>query len=104
LPGEPWAEEFLIEGFGAAVDASWRPMAAKARVRLQGAGTSVYAGMYFWPESCRHRLTIGGHSFEVDRPGDHYFECPGGAGEIELTLDPPPAKAPAFRVIGLKTS
>ena len=102
LPGEPWAEEFLLEGFGAAVDGSWRPLGAKARLRLQGAGTTVYAGLYFWPESFNHRLSIGGHAFDVLEPGDHYFECPGGSGEVELTLDPPPAKAPAFRVAGLK--
>lgn len=102
LPGEPWAGELLLEGFGAPVDASWRPMGAKARVRLQGAGATVYMGLYFWPESCRHRLTIGGHAFEIAEPGDYYFECPGIAGDVAITLDPPPTKAPAFRVIGLK--
>ena len=101
LPGETWAEPFLLEGFGDAVDRSWRPMAARARVRLEGCGTRLYLGLYFWPESCRHVLAMGGRSFEVTEPGDHYFECPGAPGEIALELDPAPTKPPAFRVIGI---
>jgi SAM-dependent methyltransferase len=101
LPAEPWAAPLLVEGFGPAVDTSWRPMDARARVRLDGRGTRLYIGLYFWPESCRHRLTLAGHSFEVAAPGDHYFECPAVAGEIEITLSPPPARPPAFRVLGL---
>jgi SAM-dependent methyltransferase len=101
LPGESWAAPLLAEGFGPAVEGSWRPMGAKARVRLAGRGGRLYLGLYFWPESCRHRLTLAGHSFEVASPGDHYFECAGGAGEIEITLDPPPAIQPAFRVLGV---
>ncbi|MBI4876367.1 MAG: class I SAM-dependent methyltransferase [Acidobacteria bacterium] len=101
LPGEPWAAPLLLNGFGAPVDASWRPMSARARVRLPGRGTRLYAGLYFWPESCRHRLTLAGHVFEVTTPGDRYFECPAGPGEIEIALDPAPAKPPAFRVLGL---
>ena len=102
LPGEPWADQFLLEGFGPPVGSSWRPMAAKARLRLQGSGALLYLGLYFWPESCHHRLTFAGHIFDVSTPGDHYFECPGSAGEVEIALDPPPSKDPAFRVIGLK--
>ena len=101
LPGETWAETLLLEGFGPAVDASWRPMREMARVRLAGTGTRIYAGLYFWPESCRHQLTIAGYRFDVTTPGDHYFQCAGSAGEIELTLEPAPVKPPAFRVIGL---
>ena len=101
LPGEAWAEPLLLEGFGPAVDASWRPMAARARVRVEGCGSRLYLGLYFWPESCNHRVTFAGHSFEVSSPGDHYWECPAGAGDIEITLDPTPLKPPAFRVIGL---
>jgi hypothetical protein len=101
LPGEPWAEPLLLEGFGAAVDSSWRPLAGKARVRVAGAGRRLYLGLYFWPESCSHRLSVGGCSFEVATPGDHYFECPGRAGEVEILISPTPLKAPAFRVIGL---
>jgi len=101
LPGEPWAGPSLLEGFGPAVDASWRPMAGYAKVRLAGRGERLYLGLYFWPESCNHRLTVAGHSFEVTAPGDHYFECPAGAGEIEITVEPLPTKRPAFRVIGL---
>lgn len=101
LPGEAWAAPHLLEGFGAAVDGSWRPMAGRARVRLAGAGKRLYLGLYFWPESCNHRLTVAGHEFVVSAAGDRYFECEGGQGEIELTLDPPPARPPAFRVIGL---
>lgn len=101
LPGEAWAAPLLLEGFGPAVDASWRPMAGRAKVRLAGGGERLYLGLYFWPESCRHRLTVAGNSFPVETPGDHYFECRAGAGDIEITLEPPPDKAPAFRVIGL---
>ena len=102
LPGESWAGDLLLEGFGPPVDSSWRPMSAKARVRLGGRGTHVYLALYFWPESFHHRLIVAGNVFEVAEPGEHYFEFPASAGEIEITLDPPPAKAPAFRVIGLK--
>ena len=70
-------------------------------MRLEGAGRRLYLGLYFWPESCRHRLTVAGHALEVSASGDHYFECPAQAGEIEIALDPPPARPPAFRVIGL---
>jgi SAM-dependent methyltransferase len=101
LPGEPWAAPLLLEGFGPAVDASWRPMAGKARVRVEGRGAKLYLGLYFWPESCNHRLTVSGHGFDITTPGDHYFECPASPGEIEIRLDPPPQKSPAFRVIGL---
>jgi SAM-dependent methyltransferase len=101
LAGEPWAEPLLLEGFGPAVDTSWRPMHGRARVRLDGRGTRLYLGLYFWAESCRHVLSVAGRRFEVSTPGDHYFECDAGAGEIEITLDPLPEKAPAFRVIGL---
>ena len=104
LPGEPWTTPLLLEGFGAAVDSSWRPMSAEARVRVEGQGARLYIGLYFWPESCHHRLTVAGHSFEIATPGDHYFECPGIGGDIEIKLDPPPVKAPAFRVIGLTSA
>jgi len=101
LPGEPWAAPFLMEGFGPAVDGSWRPMAGRAKLRVEGRGTRLYLGLYFWPESCHHELTVAGHRFQVSTPGDHYFECPRGEGEIEITLDPPPEKHPAFRVMGV---
>jgi SAM-dependent methyltransferase len=101
LPGEAWADDLLLKGFGPAVDASWRPMAGNARVRVEGHGSRVYMGLYFWPESCEHRIILGGHAFEISTPGDHYFECPGKAGEIDIRLEPEPARAPAFRVIGL---
>ena len=101
LPGESWAEPLLLEGFGPAVEDSWRPLSGRARVRVEGEGSRLYAGIYFWPESCQHRLTLAGHGFEVATPGDHYFECPGSAGDIELTLEPPPLRDPAFRVLGL---
>jgi SAM-dependent methyltransferase len=101
LPGEPWAAPLLLDGFGPAVDASWRKMAGKAKVRLEGHGSRLYLGLYFWPESCHHQLTVAGNDFQVTSPGDHYFECPAATGAIELTLDPPPTVAPAFRIIGL---
>ena len=102
LAGEPWAEAHLLEGFGPPVDGSWRPMYGRARVRLEGAGSRLYLGLYFWPESCAHQLTLAGRVFEVRSPGDHYFECAAsGDSEIEIRIEPPPARPPAFRVIGL---
>jgi SAM-dependent methyltransferase len=101
LPGEPWAAPLLLDGFGPAVNGSWRPMGPRARVRVEGAGTRLYLGLYFWPEACHHRLTLAGHSFEVGSAGDHYFECAGEAGDIDISLEPPPAKPPAFRVLGV---
>jgi len=101
LPGEAWAGPLLIEGFGPAVDSSWRPMSAKTLVRLDGSGSQIYLGVYFWPESCHHRVRFGRVEFTVDRAGDHFFTCPGGPGVVEILLEPPPAKPPAFRVIGL---
>jgi SAM-dependent methyltransferase len=101
LPGEPWAKTFLLEGFGPAVDNSWRPMAANAKVLLEGQGERLYLGLYFWPESCHHQLTVAGRTFQIQTPGDHYLECPPSTGEIEIHLDPPPGKPPAFRIIGL---
>jgi hypothetical protein len=44
---------------------------------------------------------LAGHAFDATTPGDHYFECPGAAGTIEIALDPPPGKPPAFRVLGI---
>ena len=101
LPGEPWAVPLLLEGFGEPVDFSWRPMLARARVRLEGDGTRLYMGLYFWPESCNHRVTMAGHPFDIATPGDHYLECAGQGGEVEITIEPAPCKPPAFRVIGL---
>jgi ubiquinone/menaquinone biosynthesis C-methylase UbiE len=101
LPGEPWSSEYLLEGFGSAVDNSWRPMSARARARVPGTGTRLYVGLYFWPESCRHSVLIAGKQFFVDSPGDHYFECTAAPGEIDLQIDPLPRRPPAFRVIGI---
>lgn len=101
LAGEPWAEGHLLEGFGPPVGGSWRPLYARARVRLEPTGSRLYLGLYFWPESCVHRLTLAGHVFEVSSPGDHFLECPAGSeAENEITLEPEPARPPAFRVIG----
>jgi SAM-dependent methyltransferase len=101
LPGEPWAEEYLLEGFGQPVGGSWRPLCGRARVRLTGEGSRLYLGVYFWPESCPCRLILCGHGFDVVRPGDHYFECPAPGPEAEILLEPTPARPPAFRVVGL---
>jgi hypothetical protein len=76
-------------------------MGGRAKVRVAGSGSRLYMGLYFWPESCQHRVSLGGHGFSVASAGDHYFECSGGAGDIEVRIDPPPDRLPAFRVIGL---
>lgn len=103
LPGEPWAAPLLVEGFGPPVERSWRPVSANARVRLEGQGSHLYLGLYFWPESCHHQLTLAGHTFDVTAPGDHYFECTAKLGsiEFEIRIEPPPTRAPAFRILGL---
>jgi SAM-dependent methyltransferase len=102
LPGEQWAAPLLLEGFGSAVGRSWRPMDARARVRLEGRGPRLYLGLYFWPESFRHRVHLSGREFEVASPGDHYFECAPAVetDEVEIWIEPPPSRAPAFRVLG----
>jgi SAM-dependent methyltransferase len=101
LPGEDWSRPLLLEGFGETVDGSWRPIGERARVRVEGEGTRLYTGLYFWPESCIHRVTLAGHAFEISTPGDHYLECSGRSGDVEITIDPAPTRKPAFRVIGL---
>jgi len=100
LAGEPWSSAWLADGFGEPVDRSWRPIGPRARVRLEGGGGRVYAGLYFWPESYRHTFSIGTGRFEVTAPGDVYFEYEKEGNDLLLGLDPPPVKAPAFRVIG----
>jgi len=98
LPGDA----ALLEGFGAPVDSSWSPLMSPARVRLTGEGSRLYAGIYFWPGASETVLTLAGYRFEVSCPGDHYFEFAGSAGEVEIQMDPVPARPPAFRIIGLR--
>lgn len=102
LPGEPWAAAHLIEGFGDAVDRSWRPMHSLARVRIdppEGA-RGLYLGLYFWPESTPAVLRVNGVALDVGEAGDHFWVVPiAPSPEIELALDPA-RRAPAFRIIG----
>ncbi len=101
LPGEPWAEQFLLSGFGPAVDNSWRPISTPARVQLNGSGSRVYLGLYFWQQSCHHRLTFCGRVFDVTSAGDHFFVCDDSSeSQVEILIEPAPSKLPAFRVIG----
>jgi SAM-dependent methyltransferase len=102
LAGEDWAAPLLLEGFGASVEHSWRPMGARARVHVPGRGPHIYLDAYFWPDGRPCRLTLAGRACDVAGPGDCYFECAGdpAAEDIEISLQPPPGHAPAFRIIG----
>jgi SAM-dependent methyltransferase len=99
LPGEDWAERQLLSGFGAPVDRSWRPMAARAQIRLAhpGGERRFYLGLYLWSGE---RVTVNGEHL-LEGAGDHYVEFPAHSGEIALALDPAPARAPAFRIAGV---
>jgi SAM-dependent methyltransferase len=117
LPGEPWAAAQLLSGWGDGVDASWRPMLPRAEAILSGGGSSFYLSLYFWPADPfvppRIRVESGGLPIGEAlpaAPGDWFFEFPvppaGISGEsipITITLDPPPTRAPAFRVMGFYT-
>jgi SAM-dependent methyltransferase len=94
-------ETALLEGFGDLVDGSWRPIENQARVQVDGDGKTLYLGLYFWPESCHHEVTMAGHRFAVDSAGDHYFEGEGRAGEVIITIAPAPTRPPAFRIMGI---
>ncbi len=79
LPGEPWAEAQLREGWGEPVGASWRPIAARSRAVLavpRGWPLRFFLGLYFWPTegTASHtvQVTLGGL-----RIGTTVFECPG---------------------------
>jgi hypothetical protein len=116
LAGESWAADQLLEGFGEAVDQSWRPMAERSRARLgvpQGGEVGFFAGIYFWPETgwqpreVRFRLGGDNSSLRVPGPGDQYFEfalgsAPHGTNvNVEIEIVPACAKRPAFRCMGL---
>jgi SAM-dependent methyltransferase len=116
LAGEAWAADQLLEGFGEAVDQSWRPMAERSRARLglpKGREVGFFAGIYFWPEAgwqpreMRFRLDGDDSSLRVSGPGDQYFEFelgsapPGTDVTVDIEIVPACAKRPAFRCMGL---
>ena len=111
LPGEPWAAAQLVSGWGDAVDASWRPMSPRAEAILAGGGSRFYLSLYFWPAqpfvAPRVRVEAGGCPLGEALPagpGDSFFEFSVPPAEtavrIRVTLDPPPARPPAFRAMG----
>jgi SAM-dependent methyltransferase len=117
LPGEPWSQAHLIEGWGPAVDASWRPVQPQSRARLgapAGEGpVRFFAGIYFWPERTPRVRTlrisldaalIG--EVTIGAAGDHYIEvpcpaCSGAQHVLEWRIDPAPGRPPAVRCFGL---
>jgi SAM-dependent methyltransferase len=117
LAGEDWAARQLIEGFADPVNQSWRPIAShsRARLRVPAIGQKFFfAGIYFWPEtnwqSRRLRFTIGGEpsgDLVITQPGDHYTERPVSHLEprtlaaVQIEIDPPCEKNPAFRAMGI---
>ncbi|MCL5743556.1 MAG: class I SAM-dependent methyltransferase [Acidobacteria bacterium] len=111
FPGEAWAEKQLLEGWGDAVDDSWRPMEARSRARLAVPSSGplrFYMGFYVWPDDrpeLRVSLSTGG-SAVVRGSGDHYLEFAvprpeDSAVEIGITIEPKPLRPPALRALGL---
>jgi hypothetical protein len=119
LPGEDWAAAQLVEGWGEAVDHSWRPVAPRSEAVLtvpEGDGLHVFAAAYFWPDPplAARRLVIGLDGMpmgeaEITAPGDHYFEFPmsrihRAQGPARVVLDiegPPETPRPAVRSLGI---
>lgn len=111
FPGEPWAERQLTEGWGEAVERSWRPMEARSRALLAAPAAGplrLYIGFYVWPgDHPELRVALStGDSAVVRGSGDHYLEFPlpppaGSVMEIAIAIDPPPLRAPALRCLGL---
>jgi hypothetical protein len=117
FPGEPWAPAQLIEGWGDAVDRSWRRAAplARAVLRAPGPAARFFLGLYFWPGDAHREHTVevflegrilGSAVFAS--PGDHYLELPAplpekSAADLRLAITPPcePPYAPAVRCLGL---
>ncbi len=116
FPGEPWAAAQLGEGWGDAVDASWRGVGPRstALVAVPGPGPArFFMGLYFWPDDPHreHRIeiTIGGAhagAATLAGAGDQYLELSvdagGFAAEVGLAITPPcePRYAPAVRCLG----
>lgn len=96
FPGEPWAKKQLLEGWGDAVDGSWRPMEeqSKARLAVPTLGPlRCYLGFYVWPdEHPELRVSLNtGQSAVVHGSGDQYLEFAlpspqGSTLEIGITL------------------
>lgn len=103
LPGEPWSAEHLVEGFGDAVDRSWRPMQAKARVVLDppSGARSLYLGVYFWPDSIPAVLVVNGRRLPVGCASDHFWNIVvQPQSSLEILIEGPAGTSPAFRVLG----
>ncbi len=116
LPGEDPAGEMLLDGWGAAVDRSWRPVECSFSFMIdvnRGEAGLVYLGLYIWPgdgSRCRRiEVKAGGKPAgraEFHGEGDHYFEFPLPAGvvsgslKIDVELQPGFARQPACRVAG----
>ena len=114
LPGEPWAAEQLLEGWGEPVEGSWRPVAARSRALfgVPPGCTRFFLGLYVWPDepAREHRVSVtldgarAGSAVWVGA-GDHYLELPaeprGNVTEALVTIDPAPRRPPAARCLGL---
>jgi SAM-dependent methyltransferase len=117
FPGEMWAVRQLLEGWGDAVDQSWRPVSPHCQTLLAvpaGGVRRFFAGLYFWPctpfPTCRLSIWMDDTEVgvaEIAVPGDHYLEFPapsGLSGEISVRLEitgPEQAARPAVRCMGI---
>ena len=114
LPGEPWAEPQLAEGWGQPVDASWRPIGAHSRTVLDadcGGSLRFFLGLYFWPveAAVSHQVdvVIGGTPLGqavFDSSGDQLVEWDAPAhlrGEVEVVIDITPSCDAPVRALGL---
>lgn len=115
FPGQPWAAGQLLEGWGDAVEESWRPVEARSRCRLAlppERPLRFFLGLYLWPEEpfpprevCVGVDGLATVSARLDGPGDHYVEFPlsppGESPEVEVAVSVlPSGRPPAVRVLG----
>lgn len=114
LPGEPWAELQLREGWGESIESSWRPAGARNRAVLEaprGGSLRFFLGLYFWPAggAVSHAvdITIGGVPLGrsvFESSGDQWLEldAPAGLeGEVEVVIEITPPSEPPVRTFGL---
>jgi hypothetical protein len=117
FPGETWAVRQLLEGWGEAVDHSWRPVSPRSQTLLAapaGGPGRFFVGLYFWPATpfplrqvsiWLNETAVG--VAEIAAPGDHYLEfaAPAGlSGEARARLDITGAEQaahPAMRCMGI---
>ena len=116
FPGEPWAENQLLSGFGKAVDQSWRPVADVSCALLRappGAPLRFFCGVYVWPKDTLPKdLVVRSGQCLIARhalagPGDHFLDCEapefpmGAVIQVRFEFSPRCVRPPAMRCFGL---